>query len=85
MATSIGDMTADELKRLIEDTVSSAVDERLERLLGRFEISEEALFADDEPDLRTWEEVRRDIERNRWTPPPGAKSSLELLREDRDG
>ena len=33
---------------------------------------------------RSWDEVRRSIEENRWTPPPGAKSSLELLREDRD-
>jgi hypothetical protein len=33
---------------------------------------------------RSWDEVRRSIDENRWTPPPGAKSSLELLREDRD-
>jgi len=29
-------------------------------------------------------EVVKSIEENRWTPPPGAKSSLEMLREDRD-
>ncbi|MBR8837219.1 MAG: aminopeptidase P family protein [Stigonema ocellatum SAG 48.90 = DSM 106950] len=28
--------------------------------------------------------VSNGIDRHRWTPPPGAKSSLELLREDRD-
>ncbi len=36
------------------------------------------------PDPRTLEEVFESIDRNMWTPPPGAKSSLELLREDRD-
>lgn len=35
-------------------------------------------------DTRTTAEVNESIRRNRWTPPPGAKSSLELLREDRD-
>jgi hypothetical protein len=35
-------------------------------------------------DTRTMAEVNESIRRNRWTPPPGAKSSLELLREDRD-
>jgi hypothetical protein len=28
--------------------------------------------------------VQQDVEHDRWTPPPGAKSSLELLREDRE-
>jgi hypothetical protein len=35
-------------------------------------------------DNRTVEEILESIDRNMWTPPPGAKSSLELLREDRD-
>ena len=35
-------------------------------------------------DQRTMAEVNESIRRNRWTPPQGAKSSLELLREDRD-
>ncbi len=35
-------------------------------------------------DTRTMAEVNESIRRNRWTPLPGAKSSLELLREDRD-
>jgi hypothetical protein len=30
------------------------------------------------------EEVLRSMRENLWTPPPGAKSSLEMLREDRD-
>ena len=33
---------------------------------------------------RSREEVLASIERNRWTPPPGSRSTLELLREDRD-
>jgi hypothetical protein len=35
-------------------------------------------------DDRSVEEILESIDRNMWTPPPGAKSSLELLREDRD-
>jgi hypothetical protein len=79
MAT-IDKMTIEQLRRLIDERI----DERLTGLLGRFEIDEEELFADEEPDTRTWEQVKQDIERDRWTPPPGAKSSLELLREDRE-
>jgi len=30
------------------------------------------------------QEIFDSIDRHRWTPPLGAKSSLELLREDRD-
>jgi len=35
-------------------------------------------------DTRTTEEILTSIDRHMWTPPPGVKSSLELLREDRD-
>ncbi|MCC6973766.1 MAG: hypothetical protein IT322_07140, partial [Anaerolineae bacterium] len=45
-----------------------------------FEIPDES----DEDDGLTWDEVRASVERHRWTPPPGAKTSLELLREDRE-
>jgi hypothetical protein len=79
MAT-VQNMTLEQLKRLIDQRI----DERLTVLLGRFEIDEEALFTDEEPDTRTWEQVQQDIEQDRWTPPSGAKSSLELLREDRE-
>ncbi|MEJ5312203.1 MAG: hypothetical protein WHX52_20760 [Anaerolineae bacterium] len=74
--TTIQNMTLDDLKRFVERTV----DERLARLLGEFEIADELA----EGRELTWDEVRAAVERHRWTPPSGAKSSLDLLREDRD-
>ncbi len=35
-------------------------------------------------DPRSLQEVLESIDRHMWTPPLGAKSTLELLREDRD-
>lgn len=75
MAT-IAKMTPEDLKKFVEDTI----DERLTQLLGSFELDEEA----DDNGL-TWDEIRARVKRHRWTPPPDAKSSLDLLREDRDG
>jgi hypothetical protein len=75
MAT-IANMTLEDLKKFVEETL----DERLTRLLGTFEIPDEP----DEDDGLTWDEIRASVEQHRWTPPPGAKSSLELLREDRE-
>jgi hypothetical protein len=75
MATTIANMTLEELMQLI----NAAVDRRLERLLGGFELEEP-----DEDDRRTLEEVYASIDRNIWTPPPGTPSTTELLREDRD-
>lgn len=63
----IGDMSLDDLNRLIEQVV----DRRLHTIFHT-------------EDTRTIDEINESIRRNRWTPPPGAKSSLELLREDRD-
>jgi hypothetical protein len=77
LVVTIANMTVEELKKFVED----AIDERLTLLLGKFEIAEST----DEDDNLTWDEVRTAVERHRWTPPPGAKSSLELLREDREG
>lgn len=74
--TTIQDMTLDDLKRFVERTI----DERLARLLGEFEIADELA----EGREITWDDIRAAVERHRWTPPPGARSSLELLREDRD-
>ncbi len=75
MAT-IANMTYDDLKKFVED----AIDERLTQLLGRFEITDNS----DEEDNPSWDEIRARADFHRWTPPPGAKSSLEMLREDRD-
>lgn len=74
--TTVADMTLEELKRFVDE----ALDERLTRLLGTFEVADPS----DESNDLTWDEIRASVERYRWTPPPGAKSSLELLREDRD-
>ena len=79
MAT-IEKMTLEELQRLID----RRIDERLAGLLGEFDLDEDDLGGDETPDVRTWEQVKQDIARDRWTPPPGAPSSLDLLREDRD-
>jgi hypothetical protein len=79
MAT-IANMTLEELKQMIDETV----ERRLKQLVGEFEIDEEELFPDEEIDTRTLEEVYDSIDRNMWTPPPTAKTSLELLREDRE-
>ena len=35
-------------------------------------------------DPRTPQEILKSIQRNRWTPPPGTPSALEMLREDRE-
>jgi hypothetical protein len=63
--------------------IDLAVDRRLKHLLGEFEVDENT-FSDEPPDTRSLEEVFASIDRHMWTPPPGAKSSLELLREDRE-
>ena len=73
---TIANMTLEDLKRLVEETI----DERLTRLLGSFEIPDE----DDEDNNLTWDEIRASVERHRWTPPLGAPTGSQLLREDRD-
>lgn len=78
---TVGQMTIEELRQLIADVVSQTIDERLAALLGEFDVDEDMLLADDEPDTRTWEEVKEDVERHRWTPPPGTPSVTQLLRE----
>ena len=75
---TIGNMTRAELEQMIKQTV----EQYIIALLG--EEPEAILFDDDEPDTRTLDEVFESIDRNMWTPPPGAKSSVELLREDRE-
>jgi hypothetical protein len=65
----VADMTLDELNQLIEQAVERQL--RLVKMEG-------------DEDTRSMDEINDSIRRHRWTPPPGAKSSLELLREDRD-
>lgn len=74
-------ITVEELSKLIEEKVEEAFSRRMLALLGDFDGPD---FEPDEEDHRTLEEVLDSIDANRWTPPHGAKSSLELLREDRD-
>ncbi len=68
-AERVGDMTLDELTQIIE----RVVDRRLRLQPMRRP-----------KDPRSVEEILASIDRHMWTPPPGAKSSLEMLREDRD-
>lgn len=75
MTDTIANMTHSELEHLI----NTLIEQRLKHLLGEFEIDDnEAL------DTRSLEEVYASIDAHMWTPPSGAKSSLELLREDRE-
>jgi hypothetical protein len=65
----VGDMTLDELTQIIE----TVVDRRLRlQPMSR------------PKDPRSVEEILASIDRHMWTPPPGAKSSLEMIRESRD-
>lgn len=76
--TTLEEMT----KQALIDLIKALIDERNhETMFDKFEIGDED---DEEIDPRTRAEFFRDFEKNRWTPPPGAKSALELLREDRD-
>jgi hypothetical protein len=64
----VADMTLDELKALI--------DERIQQTFKPKEVTSS--------ESRSVEEILDAIDRNMWTPSLGAKSSLELPREDRD-
>jgi hypothetical protein len=77
----VADMTIAELEGMIEVVVD---DRMLQHLQERDQLTYVRRAPGYTPDARTYAEVLASIKRNRWTPPPGAKSSLELLREDRD-
>lgn len=64
----VADLTVGEFKALINQVLN-------ERL---------GLQAEQPVKKRSLQEVFESIDRHIWTPPPGAKSSLEMLREDRD-
>ena len=51
--------------------IDEVVERKFQQLLGK-------------PDPRSLDEIFESIDQHRWTPPPGSKSTLELLREDRD-
>ena len=70
--TTLSQMTLEDLKRLIAEVVAETLETRAHQ---------EDVWVSD---ARTWEEVKQDIERHRWTPPPGTPSVTEMLREDRD-
>lgn len=63
-------------ERIVDMTVKE-----LELLIER--VVEEKLQSR-QPSRRPVEEVLAEMWNNLWTPPPGTKSSLEMLREDRD-
>ncbi len=68
MATQhLADMTLDDLKSFVDETVECHIQELLKP-----------------QDKRTVREINAAIRWLRWTPPVGAPSNLDLLREDRD-
>jgi len=64
----VGDMTVEELRSMIYQIV----DERGLRVLPRRSTG------------RSIKEIIESIDGHRITPPPGSKSNMELIREDRD-
>ncbi|MCU0498556.1 MAG: hypothetical protein MUF87_14490 [Anaerolineae bacterium] len=72
-------ITREELKAMITEIV----DEQLRKIHQTTQQHSHNIL-NIPPDTRTQEEVRESIRRNRWTPPPGSRSTLALLREDRD-
>jgi hypothetical protein len=76
LMTTVADMTLDELKQFVQATL----EEWLTKSLGTLDEAEET----SQNNERSWEEVRAAVNRIRWTPPAGSKTSLEFLREDRE-
>ena len=72
MATErVGDMSMQELRKFVEAIVEEKNQQKV-RISTRPESK------------RSVKEILDSIDQHRWTPPPGSKSSLEFLREDRD-
>jgi hypothetical protein len=65
----LANMSLDDLRLLIAEIV----DERLQDRPWPGQITDESV-----------EDVLEAMQRDLWTPPPGAKSSQEILREDRE-
>ena len=64
-------MAVEQVADMTLDELKALIDERIQQIFKPKE-------------SRSVEQILDSIDRNMWTPPPGAKSSLELLREDRD-
>ena len=67
-----------ETKRVTDMTV-----EELKALIVEV-VDERLRNKEQRSEKRSLQEIFDSIDRHRWTPPPNAKTSLELLREDRD-
>ena len=65
-------MAVDRVADMTVDELKALIDQRIREALKP------------QQDTRSVTEILESIDRHMWTPPPGAKSSLELLREDRD-
>ena len=68
---TVGEMTREELEALVQEIV-------------RREVTEQHQQESTRETERSLDEIFASIDRNMIVLPPGAKSSLELLREDRD-
>ena len=78
---TVGDMTLDELKQLVNELL----DEReVDDFDDDLDIDDSYFGPEEEPDTRSLEEVFQSMDENRWTPPPGTPSSSQMIREDRD-
>lgn len=77
---TIGQMTRDELTRFVDERV------QIRYITSRYgaEIIDGRLFFSYPSDGRTLEDVFASIDANMWTPPPGAPTTQELLRQERD-
>lgn len=79
--TPITNMTIDELNHLI---VHLMEERRISYLFGELDMEETEPGIEDEPDNRSLKEVFASIERNRWSPPFGAPTPAQMIRDDRD-
>lgn len=68
-------MSSHPISNMTRDELSQLIEEMIDR---RFQ----ALFKPS--DRRSTSELLAELDRLRFTPPDGSKSSLEMLREDRD-
>lgn len=65
-------MTDKDLAGMTLEELTQLIDQRIRQLVWQ------------RTDRRPMREVRASVRRNRIVPPPGARSALEMLREDRD-